>query len=93
MVDYSRHKQHHSMLDLCEALHSSNIGTGDPLDDETDRYFRRVLNDRLRNWTPARSPYDAAVRTLIQTVLSEEDWMGRYWSYMYRGDGLPQPKL
>lgn len=89
--DWSRDIGKQPILDLCGDLHASNIGTGDLLSDDDQRVIRRILNDRLKHWTPVACSYDSHVRALIVSVLREPDNLDRQWSYLYQGHDTPKP--
>lgn len=90
-VDWSREVGMQPMLSLCEALHGSNTGASDPYTEEDEAVIRRILNDRLRNWSKNTCPFDGHVRALIVAVLCEPSWDDRRWSYLYTGNDLPKP--
>lgn len=91
VIDWSRDIGMQDIICLCSNLHSSNIGTSDPLTDEDEEVTRRILNDRLRHWVKSHCAYDGHVRALIVSVLWEPDHQGRRWSYMYQGSDTPKP--
>lgn len=92
MSDWSRDNGMVGILALCDTLHCSNDGASEPLSPLEEPRIRRILNDRLKHWTPSTCPFDVAARQLIVAVLTEPDWQGRQWSYLYSNDGLPCPK-
>lgn len=64
------------LLEICEALHMDNTGSGDL---EYGRYTREQLGSylkwRLDNWKrSSECDYDRVVFSLCSTVLAERSW-------------------
>jgi len=66
-----------SIFELCERLHGSSKGTGDPLSKSERSIIRAHLSSRLENWKweyrVSVEAYDEAVRNLIIAALLEDD--------------------
>lgn len=61
------------LLPMALALHMSNTGASDPLDDADQAYVTVFFERKLANWAPSwGSPvFDEAVRGLLVAVLAE----------------------
>lgn len=60
------------ILTVCEAIHGSEVGTGDALPEHELKLLRDWLFKRLDTWTPSKgeaSAYDEAIKNLMKVTL------------------------
>ena len=67
-------KYTYSVLDMCQDIHMSKSGAGDPLTPDEALEKITTLSTRLANWEEGSNSsraYDLAVKNLIQVTLKE----------------------
>ena len=64
-----------NLLQVCLDLHTSNIGSSDPLDEEVEKRYVECLEVALKFWEPTlpvlASFFDDSVKTLVRATLLE----------------------
>lgn len=67
------------VFQICEALHGSNNGSCDRLNNEKEKLYIDILESYLKEWVDYKQSimYDTAVRRLIETTLYETKF---YWT-------------
>jgi hypothetical protein len=64
-----------TLLDICLYLHMNNTGSSDPLPDDIEVYYIKILKTAINNWEPSHNKkfeeFDNAVLNLINKTILE----------------------